>query len=274
MTALRLLLVLVAAALLAPASASADTPATPPCPQVEGWVSAGTFGPIDNGNAVEFECNYSLPGYAQQLTLDMHWYKPSARDVDVDWTQCSRASSGGAYYTDVWSGAAFVHEAYVVNAGTAEGNAAVFKAEQDHIAKAAKVLMTATEALAKRCQPTSTPVAPTPTPTPAPTAEPPADAAPPLVHVQRASGRAGKVIPFNFTIGDASGSLHVVVTITRGASRTVMMRKDYGTVSVDPAGSGFVAKIRARTRGRYRWCVKATNDAGTATTACSSLVVR
>jgi hypothetical protein len=272
MKLVRLLLAVGMLVLAAPAAALADTPATPPCPQVEGWTSAGTFGPIDNGNAVEFQCLYSLPGRPQQLTLDMHWYKPTARDVDVDWNQCGRATTGGDYYTDVWSGAAFVHEGIVVNAGTHEGNVAVFQAEQDHITKAAKVLMTATEALAKRCQQTST--TPTPTPTPATPATPPADTSAPFVRVQRAAGRAGRNIPFNFTVGDDSGQLGVVITITRGASRKVLMRKDYGTVSVDAAGSGFVARIRASNRGRYRWCVKATDAAGLTATSCSSLVVR
>jgi hypothetical protein len=262
MKRLAVILVGAFAALAAPGVAVATLPATPPCPQVEGWSPAGTFGPIDNGNGVEFECLYSLPGMPQQLTLDMHWYKPTARDVDVDYSECGRASSGGAYYTDIYGGTNIVHEEYVVNSGTAAGNAAVFQAEQQHIQQAARVLLTATEALAKSCTPSATP------PTPV------GDATPPTVHVEHAHGRAGTNIAFRFTVGDDSGHVNVVLTIFRGRhSRRALLNKNYGTASAQPTGSRYIAWIHSRNPGTYLWCVTATDATGNEATACNRLVV-
>jgi hypothetical protein len=248
--------------LAAPGAAGAALPATPPCPQVEGWSPAGTFGPIDNGNAVEFECLYSLPGQPQQLTLDVHWYKPTARDVDVDYSECGKASSGGSYYTDIYGGTNIVHEEYVVNSGTAAGNAAVFQAEQQHIQQAAQVLLTATEALAKSC-------------TPSASAPPIGDTTPPTVHVAQANGRAGTNIAFRFTVGDDSGHVNVVLTIFRGrSSRKALLNKNYGTASAQSSGNRYIAWIHARNRGNYLWCVTATDAAGNKAVACTRLVVR
>jgi hypothetical protein len=289
---MRLVAVIFAVALgglLAP-TALAQAPATPPCPQVEGWTPAGTFGPIDNGNGVEFRCIYDYPGYVDQLTLDVNWFKPSARDVDVDYTECGRAASGGAYYTDIYGGTNIVHEEYGVSGGATYAEiAAIFQAELQHIQAAAQVFMQATESLAKSCTPSSTSSGSsssggsTPTGAGSPgsspaTGPPPSDTTPPTVHVRRASGRAGSRIAFHFLVADDSGQVDVLLTIYRGAGRsTVLMSKDYGTTAADPPGRAYVATIQARgrgTRGTHRWCITATNAAGNSSTACSSLVVR
>ncbi len=253
----------VAAAALAGATvAFTAPPPTPPCPQVEAWTSAGTFGPIDNGNAVQFRCLYSLPGQPQQLTLDLHWYKPTARDVDMDYSECGRTTSGGSYYTDIWSKSHFVHEEYIVNAGTAAGNAAVFRAEQEHIQKAALVVLTATEPLAKSC---------TRSASASPTHR---DTARPTVRVLAASGRTGTTIALRFTVGDDSGRVTVLLTIYKGPNnRTVLMRKNYGAVAARSRGHAYTARVRAHTRGNNLWCVTARDAAGNKATACSKLVV-
>jgi hypothetical protein len=257
-------------ALAAAATAPGAAPPTPACPQVEGWTYTGTFGPLDNGNAVEFECQYAYPGQPNQLALDMHWYKPTARDVDVDWNQCGRATSGGAYYTDIWSKSHFVHEEYVVNAGSAESNRAIFKAEQERIQKAALAIMTATESLAKSCAKT----APAPAPV-RPAAPAKRDTTRPKVRVQPAGGRAGTQIPLNFTVADDSGRAGILITIYRGANdKTVLMKKSYGTAKAEPPGHDYTAKVLARSRGTSLWCLTATDAAGNAATACSKLVVR
>jgi hypothetical protein len=266
-------------AIAAPAGASAQTPATPPCPQVQGWIPAGTFGPIDTGLGVQFQCIYSLPGQPQLLTLDMHWIKPTARDVDVDFSQCGRPSSGGAYYTDIYSGSNLVHEEYLVNSGSAAGNAAVFQAEQQHIQQAAYVLMTATEALAKSCTPSGAPTTPPPSSTPpasAPAAVPSGnDTAPPTVHVRPARGRLGRNISFRFTIADDSGHVDVLLRIYQGTSNSrILMNHDYGTATAPPQGRLYSAMIRAHRRGTNLWCLTATDAAGNHATACSSVIVR
>src|SRR5438093_11869011 len=99
-------LAIVVAALAAAGTSVAAAPPTPPCPDVEGWTANGTFGPIDKSISVEFQCGYARPGQPEALTLDADWVKPGTRDVDVDFSQCDRASSGGSYYRDVWSGKA------------------------------------------------------------------------------------------------------------------------------------------------------------------------
>jgi hypothetical protein len=291
---MRLVAVIFAVALgglLAPA-ALAQVPATPPCPQVQGWTPAGTFGPIDNGNAVEFQCIYDYPGYVDQLTLDVNWYKPTARDVDVDYTECGRAASGGAYYTDIYGGTNIVHEEYGVSGGATYAEiSAIFQAELQHIQAAAQVFMQATETLAKSCTPSSTSngssssgsssggsAPPTNTgSTGSSPATAPSDTTPPTVHLRRASGRAGSRIAFHFLVADDSGQVDVLLTIYRGSGRsTVLMSKDYGTVAADQPGRSYVATIQAHgrgTRGTHRWCITAANAAGNSTTACSSLVV-
>ncbi len=253
-------LAIVASAAVAPAAAP---PPTPPCPEVEGWTATAPFGPIDNGNAVQFECNYSLPGRAQQLVLDLHWYKPTARDVDVDYNQCGRATSGGAYYTDIWSKSSFVHEEYVVNSGTAPDNAAVFRAEQERIQKAALTLLAATEKLAKSCT-TSTP-----------SAETHRDTTRPTVRVRPASGHAGATIALRFTVADDSGRVGILLRIYRSrANRTVLLSKSYGTAGAVAPGRSHTARVRAPGRGTHLWCVTATDAAGNRATACGTLVAR
>lgn len=255
-------------ALAAAAAAPSAPPATPPCPQVEGWTYTGTFGPLDNGNAVEFECQYALPGQPNQLQLNVHWYKATARDVDMDYSQCGRASSGGDYYTFIWSKSHFAREEFIVNAGSGPSNAAIFKAEQERIRKAALVLLTATESLSKSCEKTA--------PAPArPAAPAKRDTARPKVSVQPASGRAGTEVPLNFRVADDSGRAAIVITIYRGAyDKTVLMKKNYGTAKAEPAGHDYTAKVLARKRGASLWCLTATDAAGNAATACSKLVVR
>lgn len=258
----RVVLLLTSAILVAVAVATATASApltTPPCPQVEGWNSAGTFGPIDQGLGILFDCRYARPGQAEQLTLDAVWIKPSARDVDVDYSQCGKTSFGGSYYRFIYSGQALARVEYAVGGGA--NNAGVLQADRARIEVAANTLLTATAMLAKPCAKTTTP--------------PPASTARPTVRVQPAVGRAGTVVSFNFTIASSRGVVRIVLTIYGGASNSsVLLRKDYGKQSVAPSGHLLRAGIRANNRGTYLWCITATNAAGHAATACSSLVVR
>jgi hypothetical protein len=255
----RIILLVISAVLVVAATASASVPlVTPPCPQVEGWNSAGTFGPVDQGLGILFDCNYARPGQAEQLTLDVVWIKPSARDVDVDYSQCGKASYGGSYYQFIYSGTALVRVEYLVTGGP--NNAGVFQADQARIAVAAIALLKATGTLAKPCTKT--------------TAPPPTNTARPTVRVQPAVGSAGTVISFNFTVAAREGKAGIVLTIYGGTNNaTVLLRKDYGRRSVSASGRALHAGIRANNRGAYLWCVTATNAAGHAATACSSLVV-
>ncbi len=255
----RIVLLVVSAILVVAATAAANAPlATPPCPQVEGWNSAGTFGPIDQGLGILFDCNYAIPGQAEQLTLDVVWIKPSARSVDVDYSQCGRASSGGSYYRIIYSGTALAREDYEVTGGP--NNASVFQANQTRIQAAAITLLKATSVLAKPCTKTTTP---------------PPGTARPTVRVQPAAGSAGTVVSFNFTVSARKGKVGIVLTIYGGTNNaTVLLSKDYGKASVTPSGRALHAGIRANNRGTYLWCITATNAAGHAATACSSLVVR
>jgi hypothetical protein len=92
--------------------------------------------------------------------------------------------------------------------------------------------------------------------------------------VQPAVGSAGTVISFNFTVAAREGKAGIVLTIYGGTNNaTVLLRKDYGRRSVSASGRALHAGIRANNRGAYLWCVTATNAAGHAATACSSLVV-
>ncbi len=269
-------------ALSAPALAAADTPPTPPCPQVQGWNPDGTVGPIDNGNGVQFECVYALPNEPEQLTLDLHWYKPTARDVDVDFTQCGRASSGGSNYATVYSGKSLAYEEYIVSSGPAPDNVSVFQADQQVIQTAAYTLLAATDTLAKSCTPssqsapvpTTTPPPATPPTTPAPTPTSPPNTTRPTVAVQPAKGRAGRAIPFRFTVSDPTGSATILLTIYHGSNTTPLLRQNYGSATAKPTGSTYAPLIRARHRGSYLWCITATNPSGDHATACSSLVVR
>lgn len=255
---------------LAAAPAALATPPTPPCPQVEGWTPEGTVGPIDNGNGVQFECVYALPGHPEQLTLNLHWYKPTAREVDVDYSECGRGSSGGTYYTTIYSGKGLVYEEYIVNAGPEADNIAVFKAEQQRIQTAAYTLLEATETLAKSCTRSESPVPAEPTPA----APPSHDTTRPVVHVHSVTGRAGRSFAFRFTVSDDSGYATIVMTIYRGSSTRPVMRHNYGRAKAPPTGDSYAPTIHARSRGRFRWCITATDTSGNTSKACSSLVVR
>ena len=236
---------------------AAAPPATPPCPQVEGWTFDRTFGPLDQGLGYQFSCNYVIPGVAEQLSLDVIWIKPSARDVDMDYTQCGRASQGEPYYRMIFSKSHFAREVHTVSGGSVAANAARFQAERERIEKAALVFLAATETLAKSC----TKTAPTP----------PKDTVRPRVSAQRASGVAGRAITFPFSFSDSSGKARIVVTIYRAPNKAkVLFRKDYGI-----AKSGrYTFRIRVQTAATNLWCVKATDASGNAATACSALVVR
>jgi hypothetical protein len=253
--------VLVAAVGLLGSAVAASPPATPPCPQVEGWTSAGTFGPIDNGNAVEFQCEYSLPGQANQLTLDLHWYKPTARNVDVDYSECGRLQAGGSYYAFLWSKAFFVHEEYAVSSGSVDSNAAFFKADQERIRKAALTLLAATEKLAKPCSKT-------------PASKPGTDSQRPTVRLAALSGAAGSIIAFPFTVSDNSGRVDIVLTIyTSPAQTKTLFRKDYGKAAAPKLGRRYQVKIRAHSAAHNTWCITATDKARNHTTSCAPLTI-
>lgn len=256
----QIVLVAIGAMLVAAASSPAKVPVmTPPCPQVEGWTVAGTFGPIDQGLGIQFQCNYALGGRAEQLTLDVLWTKPSARSVDVDYSQCGKASTGGPANRFIYSGKALAREEYVVSGGS--NNAGVFQADRARIEVAAATLLNATAALAKPCARTTTP--------------PPSGTARPTVQLQPARGRAGTVLVFSFTVGGHAGRVRIVLTIYSGANNaTVLLRKDYGTATVSRPGRGFGVRIRANARATDLWCITATDAAGRAATACNSLIVR
>ncbi len=254
-------LLVAALGLLVASLAGASPPPTPPCPQVEGWTSAGTFGPIDNGNAVQFQCLYSLPGQPNQLTLDMHWYKPSARDVDVDYTECGRVTPGGSYYAFLWSKSHFVEEEYVVSGGTHDSNAAYFKADQERIRKSALTLLAATETLAKSCTKSSS-------------SGGAKDTQRPTVKVQAVRGSPGSVLVFTFTVADNSPRVDVVLTIYDTRARTkVLFRKDYGKAAATRSGRIYHIRIRVHRAANNYWCLTATDAARNRTTACAPLTV-
>jgi hypothetical protein len=239
-------------------AATAATPlTTPPCPQVEGWTFGRTFGPIDQGLGVQFSCNYSIPGFAEQLTLDVIWIKPQARDVDVDYTQCGRASQSAPNYRFIYSGSNLAREQYIVNGGTTASNAARFQADRERIERAALTFFAATEKLAKSCAKTSTPRM--------------KDTIRPTVRTERASGVAGAVVTFPFSVSDNSGKVRVMLTIYRAPNKAkLLFRKDYGFAK---SGRNSVT-IRVRNAATNLWCITATDAASNATTACNSLVVR
>jgi hypothetical protein len=240
-------------------TAGAVGPPTPPCPDVEGWTFTKTFGPIDKPISVQFSCEYGRPRQAEALTLDVDWVKPTARDVDVDFNECKRPSSGGAYYRDVWSGKAFVRLEYIVNAGTAASNAAVFAAERARIERSALVFLAATEKLAKSCSKQ----APSTTP-------PTRDTRRPTVDVEPATGKAGTAVVFGFKVADKSRTVGVVLTIYDSRTKEkVAFRKNYGKAKP----GRYAIKIRPNDRGVHLWCITVTDTAGNKATACSKLVV-
>jgi hypothetical protein len=258
----RLALIAVVVALLGvPTTAAAAAPPTPPCPDVEGWAFTKSFGPIDKPISVQFSCQYARAGQPEALTLDVDWVKPIARDVDVDFNECKRPASGGAYYRDVWSGKAFVRLEYIVNAGTAASNAAVFAAERARIERSALVFLAATEKLAKSCG-KGAPSTTRPTPI--------RDTHRPGVQVEPAAGKAGTTVVFGFKVSDNSSPVGVMLTIYDGRSKEkIAFRKDYGKAKP----GRYTIKIRPHERGVQLWCITATDTAANKATACSKLVV-
>jgi hypothetical protein len=250
-------LIAVASALLAvSATPAAVGPQTPPCPDVEGWTFTRSPPPIDKPISVEFWCEYMRAGQPETLTLDVDWVKPAARDVDVDYRQCTRPSSGGDYYHDIWSGKAFVRLEYSVSGGSAASNRAIFAAERSRIERSALVFLAATEKLAKSC--TKTPSTPR-------------DTRRPTVQVEPASGKAGTPIAFRLKVADNRGSVTVVLTIYGSQAKDrVVFRKNYGKAKP----GRYTIRIRANARGVRLWCATATDAAGNKATACSKLVVR
>ena len=240
-------------------AASTPTP-VPACPELEGWAHSGQPSTIDSGNHVQFSCAYAQPGRGEQPSYDAFWYKPSARDVDVDYNACGRAPSGGSYYRDIWSKTHFVNVEYRVS-GAVSGatNVAVFQAERERLDRTALALLAATEKLAKSCTKT---------------APRPADKTRPTVRVRPATGRSGGNIAFRFSVGDNSGKVRVLLTIydTPG-KRSVLLRKNYGFATAPPARRSYTATIHAKKVGSHLWCVTATDAGGNTATACTSLVI-
>jgi len=236
-------------------TSNAVGPATPPCPDVEGWTFVKAPPPINKPLSVEFWCEYMRAGYPETLTLDVDWVKPTTRDADVDFKQCGRPGVGGDYYRDVWSGKAFVRLEYSVTGGTVTSNRAIFAAERARIERSAFVFLTATEKLAKSCTPSNAPAR---------------DTRRPSVQVERASGRAGTPVAFRLRVADNSGSVTVVLTIySSGTKGEVAFRKNYGKAKPGK----YTIKIRPRGRGVHLWCITATDAARNKATACSKLVV-
>jgi len=250
-------LIVVMGALLGVSTTSGAVGAeTPPCPDVEGWSFTGAPPHINKPISVEFWCNYMRAGRPETLTLDVDWVKPSTRDVDVDYRDCKRPSTGGDYYRNVWSGKAFVRLAYSVTGGTVESNRAVFAAERARIERSAFVFLAATEKLAKSCTKSAPPTA--------------RDTRRPTVQVEPASGRAGDAVAFRLKVADNSGTVGVVLTIYDGRAKDqVAFRKNYGKTKP----GRYTIKIRANDRGVHLWCITATDRAGNKATACSKLVV-
>lgn len=245
------------AAFAVSAAAAPAPPATPPCPQVEGWSFLRTS-LHDLGASVDYSCFYSQPRRVEELTLNVVWIQPSVPDVHADFTQCGRASQGESYRRLVWSKSHLAREEYSVTGGTLATNAALFQADRERIERAALVLLGATEKLAKPC---------------AKTAPPPAtsDTRRPAVRVHPARGVAKSAITFPFSVADNSGRVRVLLTIYEGRTKgKVLFRRNYGLAK---SGS-YSVKVRAQRANTHLWCITATDAAGNAATACSSLVVR
>lgn len=263
-------------ALIAASAAPAERApprSSPACPQVEGWTPKGTIGPIESGDGVELGCVYALPGQPEQLTLYVHWYRPTAPEVDVNYSECGRASSGGSYYTTIYSDKSLVYEEYTVTSGPDADNVSVFQAEQQHIQTAAHALLAATETHAKSCTSSDSP-APRAGQTPAPTAPPAHNTTRPVVQVHPETGRAGKPVALSFTVSDDSGYASILLTMYQGSSKKPVLSHDYGEATAQPTGNTYSSLILAHGRGRYLWCITAIDAAGNSSRACSSLVVR
>lgn len=232
----------------------------PACPDLEGWAHSGEPLIVDSGNHVQFRCAYAQPGRGEQPSYDAFWFKPSARDVDVNYDDCGRPASEGSYYRDIWSKTHFVNVEYRVS-GAVSGatNVAVFKAERERLDRTALALLAATEKVAKSCTKT------------APKAM---DTTRPTVRVSPARGRRGSKIAFRFSVGDNSGKVRVVLIIYKTASnRTVLLRKYYGVALAPPSRRSYKTVIPTKSAGTHLWCIAATDAGGNTATACTSLVV-
>jgi hypothetical protein len=239
------------------AAAAPAPPATPPCPQVEGWSFVRTS-LRDLGGSVDFSCFYSQPRRNEELTLNVLWIKPSVADVHADFRQCGRVSEGESHRRLIWSKSHLAREEYSVTGGTVASNAALFQGDRERIERSAYALLAATEQLAKPC--TKKPATPAAK-----------DSQRPAVRVQPAKGAAGSVITFPFTVADNSGRVRVLLTIYDGRAKAkTLLRKDYGLAK---SGS-YTVKVRAQNAATNLWCITATDAAGNAATACSSLAVR
>ena len=245
--------------LLGGVSGAAPTP-VPACPELEGWTLSGQPLIVDGGNHVQFRCTYAQPGRGEQPSFDAFWYKPSARDVDVDYNDCGKPSSGGSYYRDIWSKSHFVNVEYRVSgAVSAATNAAVFQAERERLDRTALALLSGAEKLAKSCTKT---------------APKPADTRRPIVTVHAAKGRSGSNIIFRFSVGDNSGTF-VWCSPSTSPPATGPCSFARTTVSAKAPASrrSYTATIHAKSAGSHLWCIAATDAAGNTATACSSLVV-
>src|ERR1700730_8204782 len=216
---------LAGASVVPPAVAASGPLPRPACPQVEGWNPAGTFGPIDQGLGYDFQCMYAIPGQAEQLTLDTSWVKPTARDVDVDYSKCGRAPTSNSYQGFIYGGRALARVIYEVTSGF--NNGAVFAGDRARIEVSAQGLLKSTEALAKSC-------------TKRPAVPPASRTVPrPTVAVHPAVGTAASDIPFRFTIA-SKDRVGIVLTIYDGTNQSsVVLRHNFGEKRVNepPWGS-------------------------------------
>lgn len=83
-----------------------------------------------------------------------------------------------------------------------------------------------------------------------------------------------KRVALHFTVSDDSGYASILLTIYQGSRKTPLLNHNYGTATAQPTGNTYTALVLMHSRGRYLWCITATDTARNKSKACSSLSVR
>lgn len=279
---MRRLLVLAGVVLLIPIGSAAAAPEAganhcplPPCPQVEGWSAKAPRAPnVDSELSAQFGCDYAKAGSGADFYMKAVWLRSAAilpRDAPA-YTGCGYATENAPTFRKIHSKTHFVSLGYGT-AGNGTGGSpdafALWASEQERFTKAALVLLTATESLAKPCPGQ----APPPTPPPSPPAS--RDTKSPTVHADNSSGYAGSTIKLRHSVRDNLREARGVAAVYAYPGKRLIWRNtgDWITLTGNPYWTRSYPAPRNRV-GNFAFCVYALDRAGNRSTeSCAALVI-
>jgi subtilisin family serine protease len=126
-------------------------------------------------------------------------------------------------------------------------------------------------ALSTAVPPASSTPPPPPPPPPPPAAPPPRDTFPPVVHAYAARGKHRTLLRLRYGVRDDGGRTSERITVFRRTKVLARMRRRLRRTTNTVA---YWVVWRPRSRGAYRFCVRASDGSGNSRSACARITVR